>query len=189
MSTSHDHELTRRASPTPRNEGKERMIAAAIELLAERPVERITVRDVAERAGHHHRFVSAWFGGKAGLFLAVLEQQLRDRVPGSTILSTGEIDASTVQLVQVVSWLITNHPELFAGRTETPLIDAMTEFYGERGLPPDDARLYSKLVIAGVAGFVLLEPVLDLRADDLGRLVELQWRMLDALGGEPPGAP
>ena len=166
------------------------MVEATVELLADRPVDRITVREVAERAGHHHRFVAAWFGGKAGLVLAVLDHQIRALpAPGAGVLRSGELDAASVRVVQLLNWLVTNHPEVLAEREETPLLDRMVAFYRETGLDADDARLFSQLVAAATTGFVLFGDVLGLRPGDLRRLVDLQWRLLGALTADPGTTP
>ena len=47
------------------------MVAATRDLLGERSAELITIRDVAEASGHHHRFVQAWFGGQGALLRVV----------------------------------------------------------------------------------------------------------------------
>ena len=67
---------------TPRAIGIEHMIDATIRLLQDRTPDQITVRDVALAAGHHHRFVQAWFGGKVGLLRAAFDRLLEDTVRG-----------------------------------------------------------------------------------------------------------
>ncbi len=162
------------------------LIDATIELLAERPVDRITVRDVGERAGHHHRFVAAWFGGKAGLLAAVFEHMLRALPqPGQTLTESGDIHPRARQAVHVLNWLVANHPETFADRTETPLVDAVAAAYGALGLGESDARLLAQLIVAAAAGFVLFGGVLGLQPGDLARLYELQMRMVGLIAADP----
>ena len=67
---------------TPRAIGIEHMVEATIRLLQDRSPEQITVRDIAEASGHHHRFVQAWFGGKVGLLRAVFDRRPHAMVRG-----------------------------------------------------------------------------------------------------------
>ena len=50
---------------------------ATILLLQDRSPDQITVRDVAQASGHHHRFVQAWFGGKVGLLREAFDRLRR----------------------------------------------------------------------------------------------------------------
>ncbi|MDW3215546.1 MAG: TetR family transcriptional regulator [Ilumatobacteraceae bacterium] len=158
------------------------MIDATLELLADRPVEHITVREVAERSGHHHRFVAAWFGGKAGLFKAVFEQLVRQLAPtGRMLTESGHIDPRAEQVVQLLNWLVANHPEAFADRAETPLVDAMAAAHVAMGIADDDARLLAQLVLAATVGVILFGNVLGLQPGDAARLYEMQMQMATAL--------
>ncbi|MHC4165029.1 MAG: TetR/AcrR family transcriptional regulator [Planctomycetota bacterium] len=55
-------------------EGREALLQAARDLLAERGMPRVTVREVAERAGVQPAMVNYYFGGKAGLLRAVVDE-------------------------------------------------------------------------------------------------------------------
>ena len=68
----------KRAFPTPRPEGMANILDATMRLLQERSPGDISLRDVATEAGHGHRLIVEWFGGKGGLFAAVLERLFRD---------------------------------------------------------------------------------------------------------------
>ena len=88
----------RRGQEAPRKTGagprggpdavRERMLAAAAELFAERPVSKVTVRDIADRAGVSHALVHRYLGSKDDIFRAVLDtrgERLRaslDDLPG-----------------------------------------------------------------------------------------------------------
>ena len=158
------------------------MIDATIELLHEQPIDRITVRDVAERAGHHHRFVAAWFGGKAGLFRAVFDHLIRSLPPaGEAVTESGDLHPDVELIVHLLNWLVANDPDGFADRTETPLIDGMAAMYADLGLEPDEARLFAQVLIAAGAGLVLFRDVLDVEDGGLRRMYELQLAMVAAL--------
>ena len=64
-------------------EGREALLQAARALLAQRGLPRVTVREVARRAGVQPALVNYYFGGKAGLLRAVVDRVaagVRDRV-------------------------------------------------------------------------------------------------------------
>jgi AcrR family transcriptional regulator len=61
--------------------GQELLLAAAQELFAERGYERVTTREIAERAGVDATLIARYFGSKAGLYLASLRAELGDGPP------------------------------------------------------------------------------------------------------------
>lgn len=61
--------------------GRERLLSAAQELFAERGYDRVTTREVAERAGVDATLIARYFGSKAGLYLAALRAELGDGPP------------------------------------------------------------------------------------------------------------
>jgi len=63
---------TRRTSQRiPRDEGAELLIQAALEIARKVPVSRLTVRDIAARAGLQTMQVKRYFGGRNELLVAV----------------------------------------------------------------------------------------------------------------------
>jgi AcrR family transcriptional regulator len=152
------------------------MVKAAAELLRERPPEAITVRDVAARAGHHHRFVAAWFGGKSGLFLAAFDRLAIEAASAMGFpASRASIAPEVVRVARLMNWLIANDPSAFARRTATPLLDRVTTVYAEDlGLGPELARLAAQRVIAGAISLVLFPDALGIGPDDVARHIELE---------------
>ena len=67
-----DAPVKKRRSPISRAEGEQRLINAAIELMAASPFSDIGVREIARAADVNHGFVHTWFGSKNDLLLAVL---------------------------------------------------------------------------------------------------------------------
>ncbi|MCF3961139.1 helix-turn-helix domain-containing protein [Streptomyces fuscigenes] len=65
--------------PEPRRRdaaaSRERLLTAAGELFAERGYDRTTARDIGERAGVDPSMIARYFGGKAQLFIAVLNAE------------------------------------------------------------------------------------------------------------------
>ncbi|MEV8608012.1 TetR family transcriptional regulator [Amycolatopsis sp. NPDC051373] len=62
---------------------RDRLLAAAGELFAERGYDQTTARDIGERAGVDPTMIARYFGGKAQLFIAVLraESEPGERLP------------------------------------------------------------------------------------------------------------
>ncbi|MEZ5238502.1 MAG: hypothetical protein R2716_05980 [Microthrixaceae bacterium] len=122
-----DFQVQRR---TPRDEAMEHMLAATVELLVERPPEKVTIRDVAEASGHHHRFVQSWFGGKVPLFRAAFDRLSLETADGvSEDLSGSQLGERSVGLAWLLNWLVAADP----GASEdspTPLIDRVSRIYG-----------------------------------------------------------
>src|SRR5207245_5294540 len=69
----------RRGRPTDDNpEAKRRLLLAARQLMGEQPAHRVSLRAVAERAGCDPALVNYYFGSKAGLVAAVLNDAAQD---------------------------------------------------------------------------------------------------------------
>lgn len=79
-----------RALPTPRAEGMSNIIAATIRLLEVKGPHEVTLRDVAKESGHGHRLISEWFGGKGGLYAAVVTKTFEN------LVNTGELFYSDI---------------------------------------------------------------------------------------------
>lgn len=60
--------------PEVQQERKAKLIAAAHQLMKQRSVKNITIRELAAEAGMQSAMISYYFGSKEGLFLAMLEE-------------------------------------------------------------------------------------------------------------------
>src|SRR6516225_3398762 len=69
--------IERRSQAERRDEAEQRLLKAAIALVGERGLERLTLADVGEAAGYSRGLPAHYFGGKAGL-IVTLAQQLVD---------------------------------------------------------------------------------------------------------------
>lgn len=56
-------------------DAKEKLLAAAVPLFAEKGFAAVSIREVAESAGVNSALISYYFGGKSGLYEAVLNEQ------------------------------------------------------------------------------------------------------------------
>ncbi|MGW4486444.1 TetR family transcriptional regulator [Amycolatopsis sp. NPDC004368] len=74
--------MTAAAQPSPRRRdaGRTRaaLLAAAAELFAERGYAQATIRDIGERAGTDPAMIARYFGGKAQLYIAMLQAETGD---------------------------------------------------------------------------------------------------------------
>ena len=159
------------AQRTPRDVAMRAMVAATVELMLERSPDQITVREVAARSGHHHRFVSAWFGGKAGLFRAAFDTMATD-ISESLVLTApppGTVPTpAAVRLVHLMNWLATHDAEAFDVERPTPLIDRIAGQYTERfGQDPEEARLSAQRLLASVVALTLFPGPFKVRPGDL----------------------
>jgi hypothetical protein len=76
------------------------------------------VREIAELARHHHRFVQGRFDGIAALYVEVLNEISGERASEVELRQVqGQLDKRVVQAVLLVAWLLANVPALVAGPT------------------------------------------------------------------------
>ena len=61
----------RRSQAERRDEAEQRLLAAAVRLVAERGLERITLAEVGEAAGYSRGLPAHYFGGKSGLIVTL----------------------------------------------------------------------------------------------------------------------
>jgi len=61
--------------------GQELLLTAAQELFAERGYDRVTTREIAERAGVDASLIARYFGSKTGIYLAAIRAEVGDGPP------------------------------------------------------------------------------------------------------------
>ena len=168
---------------TSRTQGRRNIIEATIRLLATRAPDEITVRQIAEESGHHHRMVQAWFGGKIALFLAVHEQ-LNEAIAEQLTppLGSGGISEHVRMTTALMNWLIAADPTVFENRTSTPILDQLTSIYESGyGLDPRDARMMALRSVAGSITAALFPGPLGISDQDLAELTEFEERLVQLL--------
>jgi AcrR family transcriptional regulator len=160
------------------------MVDATVQLLRERTPEQITVRDVAEASGHHHRFVQAWFGGKVGLFRAAFDRILEESATriGTPFFSGEGFGPEARLAATLMNWLVAAEPGALDGPRPTPIIDQVTEIYRESfGLPRDLARLMALRVVSGSLALTLFPGPLGVTPDDLSAMIALERELTQLL--------
>ena len=146
----------------PVGASKQRLLAAAGELFAERGYERTTLRDVGERAGVDPALVARHFGGKAGLYLAALKAE-RGEVPPADLLDPDRLRAVLTRLGTRGSGPVlqavvraAEAPEVAAAAREelsARLVDPLEARLRADGV--DRPRLRAEVAVAAFAGVVL----------------------------------
>ena len=164
-------------------EGQEALLQAARELMVEKGLPRLTVREVAERAGVKPALVNYYFGGKQGLLRATVFQsaaeaneRLRD-----TLSSTERPAEQLRQLVHAWVRLMSETPSMARLTVEQVLFadsDVLDEFI-DRCVRPNfevisevlsrgretgelravDPGFFTPAFVGGCAFFFLAEPV------------------------------
>ncbi len=171
---------------TSREQGRRNLIDATISLLSTQSPDEITVRQIAEASGHHHRMVQAWFGGKILLFLAVHEQ-LNEEIAQQLEPPLGRAGvAEQVRKTTVLmNWLIAADPTVFERRPDTPIIDQIASIYESGyGLDPRDARMMALRAVAGSITATLFPGPLGISEQDISELVAFEERLVELLAAD-----
>lgn len=191
MATKKTPEKARRRSPISREEGERRLIDATIELLGERSIGEIGVRDIAARADVNHGFVHTWFGGKNALLHRVATQLL-EKVAGtvrsapSGTLAARPFDPDVQLVIRVVMWLALEGEEV-AGLTDSAVISALAERYVEvEGLRPEDAHIAAQQAVAIAVATVMYGHVVGVQSNEDTMKVFSLWRHIIGLLAEHP---
>jgi AcrR family transcriptional regulator len=175
-----------RRSRTSRDDGRRNVLQATIELLDERDPDAITVRDIGERAGHHHRFVQDWFGGKAALFLEVLHAtaaELAEAMDLGGYQVNPEPNQVVIRAVKLTNWLTANAPDQMTGDRMRPMVTRLEHFFQDRfGVESPDSKLLAQHAMLVITGFVLFRDAYGLEPTDYQRLLTMQFQLGQLLG-------
>ena len=172
---------------TSREDGMSNFVAAALELLWKVDPQELTVRQIGERAGHSHRFVQAWFGGKAELFGVVwplMVDEFTQRVVDPNTPHTPFTDEPSPELerlVRMMVWLSHHRPETFTDSGEFRLVNFFETSYSSAGVDPETSRLLAQRLFAGVIAYILFPEALRIQEGDFARQISLESRIVSAL--------
>jgi AcrR family transcriptional regulator len=176
-----------RATPqtrTPRAVGMDHMVSATVRLLHERSPDQITVRDVAEAAGHHHRFVQAWFGGKVGLLRAAFDRLLEDLAQSINKPHEPNVGFRREVFIaaSLMNWLMAIDPESLDHPRPTPIIDRISDIYrAQFGLDDELARLMGLRLVGGALSVILFGAALGISSEDVNALRRLEFEVAGLL--------
>jgi len=157
-------------------------------LLATSSPDEITVREIAEKSGHHHRMIQAWFGGKVMLFLAVHEQ-LNAEIAQELAPPLGRqgVSERMRMTATLMNWLVAADPDVFQGRDDTPILNQVTSIYETvYGLVPHDARMMAIRTVAGSITAMLFPGPLGISDDDITELATFESRLAELLAASQP---
>jgi len=119
--------------------GREAILAAALELLRERGIARVTAREVAGLAGVSEASVFYHYKDRAGLLRAVFEQGLRplQELAESVARSGPDLHEILVRYGTTLERFLDQAlPVMAAAQSDVALRDAMTEYMTEQDLGP-----------------------------------------------------
>jgi AcrR family transcriptional regulator len=119
--------------------GREAILAAALQLLRERGIARVTSREVATLAGVSEASVFYHYKDRAGLLQAVFEQglwPLRALAEGGGLTGADLHDALTRYGTTLEEFLDQALPVMVAAQSDVGLRDVMAEYMTEHGLGP-----------------------------------------------------
>jgi AcrR family transcriptional regulator len=178
-------------SPARRGrEASERaLIDAAIELFAEHGVRAVSVRSIAKLADVNHGLVHHYFGSKAGLVTAVLDelgQRLGTLVgPLRTNTDGGRfVDGSEHARVhaRVLAYAILEGATS-GFQTTFPIVERFTAIaHNVYGLNDETARLRSVQAAAMIFGWMMMEPwLLEAGGFDPAQANELRPRLVEGI--------
>lgn len=166
----------------PREQAMRNMLAATVALLKEQDPDEVTVRDIAHRSGHNHRFVVEWFGSKVALFHLAFHELAAELTPNMrTITPLTARRAEMVRIIKLMNWLAAADPQLFDTTEDRPLLEAMIEGYRSRLSDPQVAQLMAQRAIATVMSMVLFRGPLQVDESTWAEQVALEWRILELL--------
>ena len=166
-----------------KDEVKARLIAAAYELLQEKSPDDITIRDVAERANSHHRYIPDYFGGKLQLMIEVLpltRDALQDKL--QQLDFEGFPSPELVRFINLLGWLMRNGDQETRSPFTGELFETVTKLYQDvYGFDVEMARLLAKRLIGSVITMVLMPQAIWLEDGDAKDFFDLEKRMMLAL--------
>ena len=182
----------KRRSPISRAEGERRLIAAAKQLIREKPFSEVGVRDIALLANVNHGFVHTWFGGKNELFLAVVRAQMLALAEAVPLAAPGTpainfFDPDVVSMVRLVLWLDLEGVDTIGLFGNMPILEALTARYVEiEKIDPAIARDAAIQAISIGLGANTFGPLLGMTGMDNVAPVMKLWRHIVGLLAEHP---
>jgi AcrR family transcriptional regulator len=176
----------KRRSPISRAEGERRLIAAATQLIREKPFSEVGVREIGQLADVNHGFVHTWFGGKNELLRAVAMQQVLEiaanvpEVQAGTpaLVLTPEITA----VIRLIMWLDLEGFDVGLKSIVTPIIEVMTARFIEiEKLQPSVAREMAVQAVYLGAGAATIGQMAGIADEQAGRDMYLFMRHIYGL--------
>ena len=182
----------KRRSPISRAEGERRLIAAAQQLIQEKPFSEVGVREIGLLADVNHGFVHTWFGGKNELLRAVAIQQVLEIAQNVPEVAAGTpalvMTPEIVAVVRLIMWLDLEGFDVGVKSIITPVIDAMTaRFIETEKLEPSVARELAVQAIYLGAGAATIGQMAGIADEQSGRdMFQFMRHIYGLLAKYPP---
>ena len=155
---------------------------AALTLLLENHPDNLTVRDIAELAGAHFRYIPDYFGGKAELFASIYPRVANEAAeiltfPFAAAVVNG-ISPQIVRHARLAIWLSSNHPD-GVPTTDRPLQHRLMEtLITQFGIDDAIAKIVSERLIALVIVLAAFPDVVTPEPIDVQAHIALEMNML-----------
>lgn len=178
-----------RSLPTPRSEGMNNIVTATIRLLkSHRPAE-ITLRDIARESGHGHRLIVEWFGGKGGLFGAVVSRVFEDlAASGDLFYSDVATRPDLRAAVRIFNYMQVLHPEIVAEHRTSFVSEVLRERLRTfRGFTEEQAEIAVRRIQVHTMGLAVMAEFHQLSDDVVIEMTKAEVRA--AMGFELPDNP
>jgi AcrR family transcriptional regulator len=144
---------------------RDRLLAAAYQLLTEVPVDRITVRMIAARAGVGHSLITRHFGTRAGLLTAAIGATLvniaKDITEAPDIYTAVRRAFDRVlqspELTAAIN-VVTTQSKAVEQREGFPIVEAFAAQLEAAGAPPQRARARAATITNMIFVWISAEP-------------------------------
>lgn len=182
----------KRRSPISRAEGERRLIAAAAQLIREKPFSEVGVREIGLLADVNHGFVHTWFGGKNELLRAVAIQQVIEVAKNVPKVATGTpalvLTPEITSVVRLIMWLDLEGFDVGVKSIITPVIDAMTaRFIENEKLEPSVARELAVQAVYLGTGMATIGQMAGIADEQTGRdMFQFMRHIYGLLAKYPP---
>jgi AcrR family transcriptional regulator len=94
--------IQRRSQADRRDEAEQRLLAAAVRLVGERGLERITLAEIGEAAGYSRGLPAHYFGGRSGMVVSLVEHIIKGF--GRALVRTEHHDPGLERLLGIVAF-------------------------------------------------------------------------------------
>jgi AcrR family transcriptional regulator len=181
----------KRRSPISRAEGERRLIAAATQLIREKPFSEVGVREIGQLADVNHGFVHTWFGGKNELLRAVAMQQVLEIAANVPEVQAGTpalvLTTEITAVIRLIMWLDLEGFDVGLKSIVTPIIEVMTaRFIEMEKLQPSVAREMAVQAVYLGAGAATIGQMAGIADEQAGRDMYLFMRHIYGLLAKYP---
>lgn len=163
------------------------IVAATIELLKTKGPQDITLREIANESGHHHRMIVEWFGGKGGLFNAVAVEVFAKLIESGEIFTLDVALRDEVRLVfDIFNYMQMHHTEIVkqfqSGFVVNTIEQRLVDF---QGWDRAEASFLAKRFAVQTIGLVLFREFFGISDEEAQRIIAEEFVRVSRL--HPPG--